>query len=267
MKDLETKISETICIELTISKKKWCIIFGYKPPKQSNELFFQEIANSLNLIVNKYDNIVLAGDLNINLLDPNTDPNNHFSILRDTFDLTNLVKTPTCYKSLKGTLLDLILTNKPNSFQKTIVCETGLSDCHMLVATTLRSTFIKLPPKTLKYRSYKNFNEFTFLHELDQTLLQGELFTSNDPYSKLTEIFSDILNKHAPIKSKQVRGNQAPFMNKSLSKAIMEKSRIRNKYLKWPSRENFLNYKKVKNKCNSLVKKAKKTIFSKCRRC
>ena len=26
VKDLETKASETICIELTITKKKWCIL-------------------------------------------------------------------------------------------------------------------------------------------------------------------------------------------------------------------------------------------------
>ena len=32
IKSLETKISETICIELTISKKKWCILFAYRPP-------------------------------------------------------------------------------------------------------------------------------------------------------------------------------------------------------------------------------------------
>ena len=41
----------------------------------------------------------------------------------------------------------------------------------------------------------------------------------------------------------------------------MEKSKTRNKYLKWPSRENYLSYKKSKNKCNSLTKKAKKIFF------
>ena len=63
------------------------------------------------------------------------------------------------------------------------------------------------------------------------------------------------------IKSKIIRGNQAPFMNKKLSKSIMDKSRIKNKYLKWPSRENFLAYKKIKNKCNNLIKKSKKIYF------
>ena len=214
-------------------------------------------------MVNNYENNFLAGDLNINLLDSKSDSNNHFSVFRNMYDLKNIVKVPTCYKNLKGTLLDVLLTNKPNSFQKTIVCETGLSDCHMLIATTLRSTFLKLPPKTVKYSSYKNFNETVFLHELDQKLIQGDLYRSDDPYCKLTEIFSSILNKHAPIKSKQIRGNQAPFMNKSLSKIIMQKSKVQNKYLKWPSCENFLKYKKVKNKCNSLVRKSKKEYFQK----
>ena len=69
---------------------------------------------------------------------------------------------------------------------------------------------------------------------------------------------SEVLEKHAPLKTKTIRGNQAPFMNKRLSKAIMNKSRIRNKYLQWLSRENFLAYKKIKNKCNNLLKKSKK---------
>ena len=37
----------------------------------------------------------------------------------------------------------------------------------------------------------------------------------------------------------------------------MDQSRFKSKYLKWPSLENFLAYKKVNNICNSLHKKAK----------
>ena len=50
-------------------------------------------------------------------------------------------------------------------------------------------------------------------------------------------------------------------MNKELSKVIMNQSRLINKYLKWPFRENFFAYKKVKNKCNTLTRKAKKRYF------
>ena len=261
LKSFESKNIETICIELTISKKKWCILFAYRPPNFEKKSFFEETSNSLSLIVNKYDNILLAGDVNINLLDPNSDTKNYFSDLRDTFVLTNLVKDKTCFKNKDGTLLDVILTNRPNLFQKTVTTETGLSDCHKLVSTVFRSTFIKLPPKTVRYRSYKTYDKQNFLHELDQKLIQGDIYKTDDSYSKLTEIMSEVLEKHAPLKTKTISGNQAFFMNKRLSKAIMNKSRTRNKYLQWPSRENFLAFKKIKNKCNNLLKKSKKKCF------
>ena len=50
-------------------------------------------------------------------------------------------------------------------------------------------------------------------------------------------------------------------MTKDLSKAIMNKSKAKNKYLNWPSRENFISDKRNKNKCNSLTKKAKRDFF------
>ena len=97
------------------------------------------------------------------------------------YDLTNLVKVATCYKNLKDTLLDVLITNKPNRFQKTIVCETDWSDWHMLLGITIRSNFIKPPPKAVKYRTYKNFNETVFLNELDQKPIQGDLHRSDYP--------------------------------------------------------------------------------------
>ena len=44
-------------------------------------------------------------------------------------------------------------------------------------------------------------------------------------YSIFTRIFQNVLNRHAPIKQKKVRGNHAPFMTKDLSKGIMNKSK------------------------------------------
>ena len=60
------------------------------------------------------------------------------------------------------------------------------------------------PPqkKIIKYRNYKAFNEKIFCHELDQTLLKGEICKSENPYSRLTEIFQENLQRHAPLKSK-----------------------------------------------------------------
>ena len=60
-----------------------------------------------------------------------------------------------------------------------------------------------------------------------------------------------------------IRGNNKPFINSELSKALKTKSRIRNKYNKWRSRENYLEWQKIKNKFNFLAKKAEKEYFQK----
>ena len=110
----------------------------------------------------------------------------------------------------------MLLTNKPKSFQKVFVCETGLSDCRKLVATIFRSKLIKLPPKVVKYRRYKNFDENIFCQDLDQVLIKRDLYKVKGPYNKLTNILYNTLEKHAPLKPKTARGNQASFMNKEI---------------------------------------------------
>ena len=98
---------------------------------------------------------------------------------------------------------------------------------------------------------------------MDSRLLQGQLYRNCDePYKKLTEIFNDIFNHQTPLKQKQVRQNHASFMTfmtTDLSKAIMNKSKVKSKNLNW---EKFTSYKRTKNKCNSLTRKAKIYLFN-----
>ena len=54
-----------------------------------------------------------------------------------------------------------------------------------------------------------------------------------------------------------------PFMNKSLSKALMRRSQLRSKYLKKHSEINILAYAKQRNFCVSLLKqKTKKDYYA-----
>ena len=80
-------------------------------------------------------------------------------------------------------------------------------------------------------------------------------------FSTFTETFRRVLDKNARLKTKRVRGNQSPFMTKELSKAVMNKSKTRNKHIKWSSRENFLAMKRAKNYCNNLTRTTKKNFF------
>ena len=170
----EDSTSETICLEVTISKKKWCVTFAYRPPYNSNkDGFFKELNKSLSNITRKYENVLVVGDLNIDILDKKKDSKNYLSDLCDTFSLSNLIPEVTCVRSSLGSSIDVMLTNRPRSFHHTSLIETGMSDCHKLILSLFRVFFKRLPAKTIEYRNYSKFSPEAFLHELDQELNSG----------------------------------------------------------------------------------------------
>ena len=63
-------------------------------------------------------------------------------------------------------------------------------------------------------------------------------------YSEFEEVFVDILNEHTPFKKKFLRVNYAPYMTKRLRKAIVKRSELKSKYLKFKTQESFKSYKK-----------------------
>ena len=67
-----------------------------------------------------------------------------------------------------------------------------------------------------------------------------------------------MLDKHAPLKKKFVRGNQAPYMTKQLRKTIMRRSELESKYLKNKTIDNKTKFKKQNNFCSKLYKKERK---------
>ena len=70
------------------------------------------------------------------------------------------------------------------------------------------------------------------------------------------------MEKHAPLKKKIVRGNDAPFITKDLRKAIYTRSKLRNKFIKNPTEVNEKLYKRQRNKCVLILKKSIKQYFS-----
>ena len=175
-----------------------------------------------------------------------------------------MINRPTCFMNLeKLSCMDLILTNCPRSFQNSCAIETGLSDFHKLVVTVIKTTYKKSQPKIINYCSYKYFNNGSFREELIQIEANGN--NCDESFKNFTSSCNVILNKHAPpprpaatVKKKYVKGNQSPFMNKMLSKAIMQRSKLRNLFLKKRTEENRNNYVKQRNLCVTLLRKSKR---------
>ena len=67
-------------------------------------------------------------------------------------------KNKTCFKNLiNPTSVELIITNKPKSFQESEVIETGLSDFHKMNLMVIKVVYNKQRPKVIKCRKYKDF--------------------------------------------------------------------------------------------------------------
>ena len=118
----------------------------------------------------------------------------------------------------------------------------------------------KRDPTVIKYRNYKNFDENLFRYQLIDSLQNIDKTIMK--YDEFNECFMNALDKHAPMKKKTLRGNNAPFMNKTLTKAFMHRSKLKNKYNKNPNEINKTLYKKQRNICVSLLKKEKRQYYN-----
>ena len=182
----------------------------------------------------------------------------------ESYNLTNLIKQPNCFKNPeKSSCIDLMLTNRPKSFQSSCVIETGLSDFHGMTVSVLKIHFRKLPPRIISYRDFSNYHYVNFINSLTEVLFEVEntAFFVKDP-DCLYKVCNEVLNQHAPHKKKYICGNKKPFMNKALPKAIMQKTNLRNKFMKDPSAANKFSYNKQRNWCVSLLRKEKKKHFA-----
>ena len=176
----------------------------------------------------------------------------------ESYFLENMVKKPTCFKNpAKPTCIDLIITNKPGMFQNAKTYETGLSDFHKLVVSTMKLSYKKRPPRMIKYRDYKYFSNEHFKNSLYEKLTNN---TELD-YNGFEEIVLNLLSSQAPFKKRMVRANQRVFMNKEIHKAIMVRSRLRNKFLKEKTAFSREAYNKQRNYCLKLTRESKIKYF------
>ena len=154
------------------------------------------------------------GDLNINVQNSNDSDLHHLLSLCDIFCLKNLIKERKCFAGIQGSSIHVILINKARTFRNTMVTETGLSGHHLMLTTFVIAHRVRLKPKKIFYRNYRKFNEANFLNDVKNAKFVCDTDNPEIYYDNLVQVFGSIIEKHAPLKQKIVRGNEVPFMNK-----------------------------------------------------
>ena len=85
----------------------------------------------------------------------------------------------------------------------------------------------KQKPKIIQYRKYKDFSNEPFINELESALLSFPQIS----FGTFKSTVDNILQKHASLKKRYVRANQASFINSKIHKEIMRRTRLRNKFI------------------------------------
>ena len=198
-KNLECNKIESIWVELYENNKK-CLITGMyhppPPPSTSDSDSNQDFVKSYDQMSVKYDNLLILGDLNYDLLsDQKSIP---LTNVCDICDLEHIVKCATYFtRGADPTLIDVILTNRKYLLQNVMNFGCGLSDVHNLIAVQIKGNIpsLKNPYKT--YRSYKQFNYG------DNAKLDEQIINDNKDIHKTYETFEssclDVVNKHIPL--------------------------------------------------------------------
>ena len=116
---------------------------------------------------------------------------------------------------------------------------------------------IKNQPKTIKKRNYKHFVAEAFLDDVLTNVNNGSFDTilgTSDPdiaASHFSGVFGTILNRHAPLKTYQVRNNYSPWLSSATKEKMSDRDRLKEQASEENNIEKLMNYKKLRNEVKS----------------
>ena len=175
--------------------------------------------------------------------------------------LISLLKDAIFYKNPENpSRIDLILTNNPRSFRNFWVIDASLSDFHRMVVTAMKTSSEGLKRRVINYWDYKSFENKLFREELLFELSNLTLDTTRwfwRVYWNISKIYKSLCPNQI-----QVCTAQLPFVNKILSKSIMHRTRLSNKYLRNKTDENKRNDAKQRNYRVPLLRKSRIEYYS-----
>ena len=257
---------ESLWLELTL-KHRYAIGCLYRPPSSSKD-YHDKIIHEIELITNKFTNMVLLGDFNYNC-DVNN-PNNALAQVAEIEDINackQIVTTPTRCNLITQSIIDLIFTTNPADHTDTAVLHTGCSD-HYIVQTSIK--LLKPANHVIKqFRSYRNFdiNNFNIelKHELNsiESLYDNNNTTKTDTlWDKFLNIFKGISDKHATLKIKRVKKTIKSWITPDIIKDIKERDKLKKVAIHMKCANTWNNYKHKRNYLVNKIKKAKKQHYA-----
>jgi exonuclease III len=258
--DLDNNHVEAVWFEVQQSNSKSFVIgHVYRPPDSSKHLskcFNKTFLNILSKLNIENKECIVLGDMNINYL------NNSPHALKDSISLQGfqqLITKPTRVTKDSETLIDVILSNRPEMLCNASVLLSTLSD-HDVISVKRKVNNVKWMDITIQCRDYSKYNHEIVKDEISAVVWDEVLQTNdtNTAWIMLKNILSNTIDKHAPQIHKRVKGKRSPWINRDLKKEMNKRDAFHRRFRKSKAENDHAIYKQQRNRTNILIRKAKR---------
>ena len=236
------------------------VIVIYKPPSTSFVDFINDFSSLLEHVLLSPGRLLILGDFNIHVDNYQNTHQKAFLDILDSFNLVQHVKEST---HTSGHILDLVITRCNEDVTNIYVDQPQISD-HSSVCFQLSFSKPPLPTKLLHYRKIKSINREEFNKDIKASdLLKKDFNDVNDLTNAYNNTLSNLLDKHAPLKSKIVTIHPtSPWYTPEIHEAKKVKrkaERIWRRTKLTVHRDIFIT---ERNKVNKLIIKSKKDYYA-----
>ncbi len=252
---------DSICLQVQCRKLPSILICCmYRHPKASSTSF-PYIEDTLRALIMRKKTFFLIGDLNDNLLMPNS----KLSRIVATNKLKQVIDEPTRITPTTATLLDIIVTNTPDIILDSHVIPGVVAD-HDLIGVSVDISKPKRKPIIKTRRDLTNYSSDILCSRIVNATseLNKILHTDNvnEQVLLLTSVMTDSINQCAPMSDVILRRPPAPWITSEVKEAIKERNKAQ-KLLK----KNRLNttlqqkFKEIKKSVRNLINSTKKKYY------
>ena len=156
-----------------------------------------------------------------------------------------------------------IVTKKKDNIADNGIIRCGISDYDFVyIIRHARLPKFKKDPKVVTIRCTKNLNNNTLIKDLNELPFELIRASAVNPLVKL-EIFLDILNKHAPVKTIRVRGNNLPCVTAEVKLVMRQRDYLRGNASKTGSKDLRQAFQNLCNKVDYTLRKLKSDYCTK----
>ena len=182
------------------------------------------------------------------------------------YQFDQLINEPTRVTPTSSSLIDLILTNKPENISQSGVVHLGISD-HSLILAIRKLTLPKLgktSPMVREVRDFKNFVQNDFIHDISQLPWDSinQFASPNTSWQVWKSLFLETLDRHAPLRQKRL-DRTAPYhgLHPQVKQRMRKRDFHKKQAIQHDSQSQWLLYKSERNKVNIEIRKAKSKYF------